>query len=317
MKQLLLLLILVFVSSAPGQATEQELKIAMLLWRGETRAEVGFKKGLQDFGYKTILKIYDCNQDLSKLGAILHSLKSNLGEYDYLYTFGTTVSRRTKLVIGGEIPQIFNIVTDPVAAGIVNSIDVPGKWISGGSDKIEITVQLDKALQLFGISKLGFIYNPREKNSLIIREELYRFGMDQGVEIIDLRSPPAHNALEQNLVKLINNPGMVDAVYLAPDSYLSSEATFIGTQLRKARVKSITQVRSLIEQGVLLGIAGDYYELGLAVASIVDRHQKGQELEKIPVEHFSDYTLIINQTTADILDLKIDQTVGVKTELVK
>lgn len=316
MKTIGLLLIVVLLSGSAA-AGNQDLRIAMLLWRGETAAETGFREGLQERGYDTVFTVFDCEQDVRKLGSILHSLKNNAGAFDYIYTFGTTVSRRAKVVIGGQIPQIFNIVTDPVAAGIVDSLNSPGRLIGGGSDKIGIAEQLDAVMQLFTIEKIGYFFNPREKNSLIIREEIHRLGTEQGIEIIDFRSPPAQDALSNNLQQLIQHPELIDVVYLAPDSYLVSEAKFIGAQLRSAKIKSMSQVRSLIEHGVLMGVTGDYYDLGKAVAEVVDRHQKGNVLGEIPVEHFKTFNLIINEDTVEILGLTFDESVYAKAEMVE
>lgn len=311
------LLILVLIHAGSGSAAGQELSIAMLLWRGETAAEAGFKEGLEELGYQTSFEIFDSAQDLSKLGAILRSINNNLESYDYIYTFGTTVSRRARVVIGGQIPQIFNIVTDPVAAGIVERLDSPGSSISGGTDKIGLDQQLDEVNQWLTFKKLGLFFNPREKNSLIIRDELHRHGRERGFEVIDFRSPPVDQMLSKHLEALNKNPGIVDAVYLAPDSYLSSEAPLIGTRLRQAKIMSISQIRSLIEHGVLMGVAGDYYDLGKSVATIVDRHQKGTPLENIPVERFSNFKLLINQATADLLGLSLDTSSSDNVELVE
>lgn len=311
------LLILVLIHVGSGSAAGQELSIAMLLWRGETAAEAGFKEGLEELGYQASFEIFDSAQDLSKLGAILRSINNNLEAYDYIYTFGTTVSRRAQVVIGGQIPQIFNIVTDPVAAGIVERLDSPGSSISGGTDKIGLDQQLDEVNQWLTFKKLGLFFNPREKNSLIIRDELHRYGRERGFEVIDFRSPPVDQMLSKHLEALNKNPGSVDAVYLAPDSYLSSEAPLIGAQLRQARIMSISQIRSLIEHGVLMGVAGDYYDLGKSVATIVDRHQKGTPLENIPVERFSNFKLLINQATADLLGLSLDTSSSDNVELVE
>lgn len=309
--------ILVLISAGPVFAGEHNLNIAMLLWRGETDAEIGFKDGLHDLGYSANLEIYDCRQDVRKLGSLLHAIKNRIEEFDYIYTFGTTVSRRAKVVIGEQVPQIFNIVTDPVAAGIVDNIDSPGENIGGGSDAIKISTQLGLVTQIFKFKKIGFFFNPREKNSLIIRDELYRFAEKHELEVIDFRSPPVHNILLDNLQKLTQNHDLIDVVYLSADSYLVSEGKLIASYLRKAKVKSISQVPSLIDQGVLMGVVGDYYDLGRAVAKIVDDHRKGESLENIPIKHFKNFKLIINQTTADVLGLTFDESIYSKAELVK
>lgn len=61
-----------------------------------------------------------------------------------------------------------------------------------------------------------------------------------------------------------------------------------------------------------MGFVVDYYDLGKAVAAIVDRNQRGEELQQIPVAE-ADFVLMINQTTSDLLGVKIPEFETIKT----
>jgi len=314
---LFLTLVILLVFSNSLLAGEKSLKIAMVLWRGETRAESGFKDGLKEFGYSAEYIIINAGQDIKKLGVLLSKLKPKFDEFDYIYTFGTTVSRRTRVIVNDRVPQIFNVVTDPVGAGIVQSMESSGGDISGMSNAIPISVQIKSALEVIKFNNLGIFFNPREKNSMITREELNNVAKDLDFEVIDLRSPPVQKMLQENLQKLIDESIPVDAVYLPSDSFLVSNAKLIGSQLRTAKVKSIGAIKSFIENGVLMGVVIDYYQLGRAVAKIVDRHQKGEKLQNIPIEKVEEPYLVINKTTSDILNIKIPEAVLKKATIVE
>jgi putative ABC transport system substrate-binding protein len=192
-----------------------------------------------------------------------------------------------------------------------------GGNISGLSDKIPISVQIKIALEVIRFKKLGIFFNPREKNSMIMRKELYKVAKDFDLEVIDLRSPPAQKMLQENLQKLIDKSILVDAVYLAPDSFLVSNAELIGSQLRAAKVKSIGSVKSFIENGALMGVVIDYYQLGRAVARIIDRHQKGEKLQNIPIEKVEEPYLVINKTTSKMFNINIPEAVVKKATMVE
>lgn len=316
--RLLIFTLVIFLfagSSLP--AAEKRLKIAMILWRGETQAEIGFKDGLKELNYSAEYVVKDAGQDIKILGLLLSELKPEFDEFDYIYTFGTTVSRRTRVILKDRIPQIFNVVTDPVGAGIVRNAKSSGGNISGVSDAIPVSLQIKTALNVFKFNKLGIFFNPREKNTMIIRKELYSVAKDLDFEVIDLRISPLQKELRKNLQKLINGSVLVDAVYLPSDSFLVSNAKLIGSQLRAAKIKSIGEIMSFIENGVLMGVVIDYYELGKAVAKIVDRNQKGEKLQDIPVEKIKKTSLVINKTTSDILNIKIPEAILKKTTIVK
>jgi ABC-type uncharacterized transport system substrate-binding protein len=314
---LFLCLVVLLVSSSSLLASEKSLKVAMILWRGETRAESGFKDGLKELGYSAEYIIINAGKDIKKLGVLLSKLKPKFDEFDYIYTFGTTVSRRTRVIVNDRVPQIFNVVTDPVRAGIVQSMESSGGNISGMSNAIPISVQIKSALEVIKFNKLGIFFNPREKNSMITRKKLYNVAKDLDFEVIDLRSPPVQKMLQENLQKLIDEPILVDAVYLPSDSFLVSNAKLIGSQLRTAKVKSIGAIKSFIENGALMGVVIDYYQLGRAVAKIVDRHQKGEKLQNIPIEKVEEPYLVINKTTSNILNIKISEAILKKATIVE
>ncbi|MGD8881266.1 MAG: ABC transporter substrate-binding protein [Desulfobacterales bacterium] len=316
-KLLFLTVVILLVFSNSLLASDKSLKIAMILWRGETRAESGFKDGLEELSYSAQYTILNSGQDIKKLGGLLSKLKPKFDEFDYIYTFGTTVSRRTRVIVNDRVPQVFNVVTDPVGAGIVQSMESSGGNISGLSDKIPISVQIKIALEVIRFKKLGIFFNPREKNSMIMRKELYKVAKDFDLEVIDLRSPPAQKMLQENLQKLIDKSILVDAVYLAPDSFLVSNAELIGSQLRAAKVKSIGSVKSFIENGALMGVVIDYYQLGRAVARIIDRHQKGEKLQNIPIEKVEEPYLVINKTTSKMFNINIPEAVVKKATMVE
>ena len=68
---LALIISLTFTNSL--SATGKNLRIAMLLWRGETKAERGFKGGLKDLGYSVEYTIMNAGQDRKELRRILNN----------------------------------------------------------------------------------------------------------------------------------------------------------------------------------------------------------------------------------------------------
>jgi ABC-type uncharacterized transport system substrate-binding protein len=313
----LLTVVFLFAFSNSLLAGEKTLNIAMILWRGETPAESGFKDGLKEFGYAVEYNMVNAGQDTKKLGRLLSQLKPKFDEYDYIYTFGTTVSRRTRVIVNDRVPQIFNVVTDPVGAGIVQGLESSGGNISGVSNAIPISVQIKSAFEVIQFKKLGIFFNPREKNSMITRKELYDVAKNFDFEVIDLRSPPVQEMLQENLQKVMDKSIPVDAVYLPSDSFLVSNAELIGSRLKTAKIKSIGAIKRFIENGALMGVVVDYYQLGKTAAGILDRHQKGEKLQNIPIKRVEKPYLVINKTTSDILNINIPEAVLEKATIVK
>src|SRR5262249_41300994 len=97
----------------------------------------------------------------------------------------------------------------------------------------------------------------------------------------------------------------VDAVYLPPDSFVVSNAKLVGAELRAAKVRSIASLEAFVEQGAFMGVVADYYTLGRAAATIVQRHQCGQRFSDLPVLADHNPVLKINGPTSRALGVKI------------
>ena len=289
---------------------EKELKIALILWRGETKAEIGFKQKLKDLGYKVKYTTYDAQNKRFEFPTILRKVKFE--NFDYIYTFGTSASQMTKHLLNNKVPQIFNIVSSPQETNIVKYMNATGGNISGVSNKVSLEVQIQTALQIIKFKRLALFFNPREANSMIIRSKLILLGQKYQFEVVSLRSPTL-TMLQSNLDQLVKKQLKVDAVYLPADSFIVSNAKLIGQELRAAKLKSIAAIKEYVEYGALIGTVVDYSNLGKMAAMILHDHQNGTKLENIPVQMQKKPSIVLNKTTCDLLDVKIDQKIMFQT----
>ena len=180
---LFILCLNVFASNAEAK----KLKIALALWRGETLAEKGFQNELKDYGYDLEISIFDAKQDRSTMGSHLRSEVFKNKKFDYIYSFGTTVTGMVKNIVRGKFPHIFNIVADPVGAGFVDSLEKTGGNISGVKNGPLMSKQILVAHNTLKFKKLGFIYNPQEMNSTLTLKELRKQGAKVGFAIKEFR----------------------------------------------------------------------------------------------------------------------------------
>ncbi len=295
-------------SEGTSLAGSKDLKIAMIQWRGDTKACQGFRDGLKELGYSVEYTILNADQDKTRLGHILREqLQPKLKEFDYIYTFGTTVTKATKLIVNDQVPQIFTIVVDPVGAGIVQSMDSSGANISGASNSVSLALQLDTALKVVKFRRLGLLFNPREKNTALVREKLQELAVSRELEIVDLRSPPALNTLKANLRKLKDKSVVVDAIYLPTDTFILTNSKLVVSELNAAKIRSIAAIRQYVKDGALMGLVPDFYKLGKGAAVRVDRHQKGVRLADLAIFTDKEPKLVVNMTTAQALKVDIPE----------
>ncbi len=300
----ILLLIFQFGHADIVWAKKSDVRIAMLLWRGETDAERGFRDKLQKLGYTAKIDVFNADQKKSRVGEILRQ-QLQIRNYDVVYTFGTTVSLQTKSYLNGRVPQVFNIVADPVGAGLVESLDAPGGNLSGIKSGVPLRLQIQNAHQVLKFKRLGYFFNSREKNSNLALDTLEALSREFGFEVVKFRSPPVQERLSKNLQKIVNGEVEVDAVYLPSDSYIVSNAKNIAAALGVAAVPGVGAIKKYISEGVLMGSVADYYELGQMAALIVDQHRKGVGLKNIPIKTPASPKLLVNAAAMRTLKLSL------------
>lgn len=306
---MLLSLAVMLIPSGVVVAAETQLSIAMIQWRGETEACRGFKDALKEMGYTVQYTVLNAAQDRTKLGGLLREqLLPNLKNFDYVYSYGTTASKMTKTALNDKVPHVFSNVAAPVESEIAVSMSSSGGNMTGTSNRVPLSLQIEIARRALPFKKLGIMFNPREKNAMVVRESLYEIAKEQGFDVIDLRSVPGGDTLQRNLQKLRDRSVSIDAVYLPLDSYHMTKADLIGSTLRSAKIPTIAAQKKYIQNGALFGVIPDYYALGKEVARIVDRHQKGEELIKIPVVTPKEPLIMVNKTTAQVLGVVLPET---------
>ena len=87
---------------------------------------------------------------------------------DLIYTIATSSSQAAAAATEeSKIPVLFNAVTDPVGAGLVASMEVPGGNVSGVSDINPVAQQVSLISELLETTdvKIGFLYTSAEANS--------------------------------------------------------------------------------------------------------------------------------------------------------
>lgn len=294
--------------SMPVFAAERDLRIAMIQWRGETEACRGFKDALKELGYSAQYTVLNAAQNRKMLGRLLREeLIPNFKNFDYVYSYGTTASKMTKTILNDKVPHVFSNVAAPVESKIADTMQSSGGNLSGTSNRVPLSLQIETAIRVVRIKKLAIMFNPREKNAVVIRKNLREIGQKFGFQVIDLRSVPAGNSLQDNLQKLGDRSVSVDAVYLPLDSYHMTMAKLIGSKLRSAKIATIAAQKKYIQNGALFGAIPDYYALGKEVARIVDRHRNGEALINIPIATPINPVIMVNKTTSQALDIQLPE----------
>ena len=190
-----------------------------------------------------------------------------------------------------EIPIVFSAVSDPVGAGIVDSLDAPGGRITGTSDALPVEAQLKLIRALMpDATKIGILHTTSETNSdatLALYKEL---APNYGFEIID-KGISTGADLPMALDALLPQ---VDCTTNLTDNTVVS---YLAVVLEKSEEYGKPVFGSEIEQvinGCVASEGIEYTELGRQTGRMAARVLRGESAEDIPYETISNSYLYVN-----------------------
>ena len=289
----LIALMLVVVSAVPSWAGEK-VNIAMILWRGMTEAEKGFQARLQESErYDVEFTVFNAKQDKKKLDTIIDELDTS--KYQLIYSFGTTVTKNLKNKIS-DIPIVFNIVSRPVKAKVIDSWEDSGCNITGASNAVPMASAFNTLSKVMYIGRLGFLYNPKEANSRIQRDEVKNLQEKFGYEMVDAPIESVEK-IPEVIRRLVD--AKVDAVLLPSDSLVKANADEIIPLLNKNKIPSIVSIPGMVKDNMaFIGLGPDYFELGKIAAAKALAILGGKKANKVPSSTVERLHITVNLTTA-------------------
>lgn len=302
---LCLFLVLLFFSDLRA-ATDQK-KVLMLLWRGLTATEAAFVNHLDRLGEVPTYTIINGNQDRSRLADKLRLIQAELkaGDYDVIYSYGTTVTTMLKQVNRGSTPVVFNIVYDPVGAGIVDSMQFPGHNTTGVTNGVPIDEQLDTFKRVTPFNDMVLLYTVREQNANILAAEVDAWAREKEVNLTRIRVAPGTDAVDSALERIRSGEIPCQMLYAGADTYLASRAVDIETSIGD-KVLLYGGTATFVKKGWLGAYAAPLDEMGRFSAVKVKQVLNGDDAGKIPVS-LPEPVVILSQTKLDAFELEPPQ----------
>jgi putative ABC transport system substrate-binding protein len=216
-----------------------------------------------------------------------------------------------------DVPVIYSAVTDPVAAGLVASLDSGGPNVTGTSDMTPVRQQLELLLSLKKVKRLGHVYNAGEANSVRLAELVRAFCKEKGIELV---VSTATNSAEVKQA-VLSIAGLIDAIYLGNDNTVFSAINAVAEVAIQRKLPLVTADPSSAEEGVpvLAALGFDYYAMGRATGKIALRVLAGEKTAGIPAYLSTDpkdFLLVINKDTAAKIGLALPDAVLARAQVV-
>jgi putative ABC transport system substrate-binding protein len=205
-----------------------------------------------------------------------------------------------------DIPVVFAAVTDPLAAGLVASLQAPGGNVTGVSDMARIGDHVGLIREITpSVMRLGVLYNPGEANSLSSVAALKAAAAAAGIAVVE--GPAERPADVEDAARGL--VGKVDAIYVPTDNTVVSKLEAAVAVANEARLPLYAADTSSVARGALAAIGFNYFAVGRQTAVLIDRVLKGEKPGTIPVAFASGTDLYVNGRTARAIGLALPPSV--------
>ncbi len=274
-------------------------------------ARKGFQESLKDQGYggrDVMFDIQFAEGDPDKAKTIAEEFVAN--EVDLIYSLGTPASRAC-VSATHELktpPIVFSSVTDPLGAGLVESLEKPGGNATGMTDRSPFEQQFDLMLELLpDVKTLGIVYNPAQSFATYEFEALKRVGEERDIEVIGAEvKTAAEGDVAAAAEKLIGN---VDAIHVPADNDVFAAFEFVVDVCNENRIPLFIADTSYVAQGAIAAVSVNSYDLGYQAGKIVVRILEGEDPGDIPVGEAEDLEIWVNPNAAQLQGVTIPESV--------
>ncbi len=245
---------------------------------------------------------YDnCNADSNVLGQIIANFIAD--DVDLMVGVATPVAMSMQAATeDNKIPVVFAAVSDPVGAGVVESMDAPGSNITGTSDALDTNAIMNLILaEKPDIAKVGLLYDVGQDASTAAIAAAKEYLEGKGIEVVEHTGT---NVSEVDLAVDAMIADKVEAIFTPSDNTIMTAELSIYEKLADAGIRHYAGADSFALNGAFCGYGVDYANLGVETANMVaEILVNGAQPETTAVKTFDNGTATVNTDICTVLGL--------------
>src|SRR5262245_4738343 len=203
-----------------------------------------------------------------------------------------------------KIPTVFAMVSDPVGMHYVESFARPGGNVTGftpfepslGGKWVALLKEVAP-----NVEHIGIVYNPEPgNNSSAFRKSIDEVASRLGIASIATASGDSSDI--DRLIRSLKDEPNSRLIFL-PDAITFVRRIQITALVAQCRLPAIYPLRSFCEAGGLMAYGVKIEKIIAGAASYVDRILRGAKPAELPVQAPTEFELVINLKTAQVLGL--------------
>jgi ABC-type uncharacterized transport system substrate-binding protein len=273
-------------------------------------AERGVRAGLEaeglvegrDFEWKSL----NSQGDMATLNGLVDAAIADRA--DLILTVSTQALQAAVQRVKHE-PIVFTMVANPFLAGVAKSDREHLPRVTGAYGAADAEAMMPVIRQVLpGLQRLGTLYSPTEVNSVYNHDLLAAAVKQAGWELLSvgINTPSEAPDATQSLC----TQG-IDALCLTNSNLASSCFPSIVQGARRTRTPVFTFLGSTSQQGAVVVLTRDYFDMGHESGRLAARVMRGEDPSAIPLQQSRRNRLLIN------LDAARDSGLTIPVALVK
>lgn len=236
-------------------------------------------------------------------------------DVDLVFTAGTpTGVAAHRITAGTDIPVVFGVIADPLAAGVMDDLSRPGGNMTG----VKLGLSHPRRMELLKeivptVETVWVPYNPDDSAGSTAVDQIAPVADQLGIELVlaEARTDADVSAALASLSETI------DAVFLVPDSLVNARLSEILDRATGLSVPTSGPSTAQVADGAVMTYGFIHERAGAQAARIADQILRGADPGDLPVEDTESY-LALNLAAADEIGLEIsDATLRQAAQIVR
>jgi putative tryptophan/tyrosine transport system substrate-binding protein len=278
----------------------------------------GFRQGLGEGGYvegrNIAIEYRWAEEDFARLPAMAEDLAHR--RVAVIVTSGHVRGALAAQAASKTIPIVFLTGSNPVAVGLVASLNQPGGNLTGVAT---LGVEMEaKRLELLhemtpAVKTVGVLLNPQNPNAELQARDIQAAARTLGLAVHTLHasSEDEFDGVFRRIAQL-----QIGGLVITTDGIFISNSEQLASLTMRHGVTSIFQFRPFAAAGGLMSYGGSLLELYRQTGLYAARILKGEKPGDLPVQQVTKFELIINLKTARGLGLTVPATLLARADAV-
>jgi len=269
-----------------------------------------FRRGLEETGYREGQNVTieyrwaeGKNEQLPALAADLVQRRVNV-----IATPSSANAARAAKSATATIPIVFEIGVDPIANGLVTSLNRPEGNITGvtslnvevGQKRLEVLRELLPTAMV-----IAALVNPTNINAEAVTKDLQTAAQSLGLQLHILQASSEHD-FDVGFATLTQL--RADALIVNPDALFVGRSERLVDLTLRHRVATMFFSRDFVAAGGLISYGGSVAESHRQAGIYTGRILKGAKPADLPVQQITKFELAINLKAAKALGITVPQT---------